>query len=695
MPGRKSPVFSSSSVEKLVNGASVEQLLSRSHALGSDPRVTNYGGGNTSCKTRAIDVATGDPVTLLWVKGSGGDLGTLAPPGLAVLVLDRILSLADRYNAETVTEDQMFDLLDHCRAGSPGAVPSIDTFLHALLPEVHVDHVHPDAVISLATARDGAQLTKDCFGDEVGWVPWKRPGLDLALQLAAAHKERPNRKGSVLGGHGLLAWGETSEACEVATLSMIARAEAFLSERGRDEPFGIRRRSSSSLDVNDRRRRAARAAPIVRGLCSRDRRVVGHFSDAPEVLEFLSGSESERLVELGTSCPDHLLRTKFKPLLLQPEHMGSSLGQETVHARLDQYRREYEAYYLRHRDRASPPMRGADPAIVLLPDVGMLSFGSDARAARIAAEYYLQTIKVMRGAEAVSRYEPIPEAERFRVEYWPLEEAKLLRAPAPPPLTGRVALVTGAASGIGRAIALRLGTAGAALVLADVDLKGAEVVAEEAGGADHAVAVQMDVSSEQAVEDAIDGACLAFGGIDIAVNNAGISLSRPLLDTTLEDWNRQHDTMATGSFLVSRAVARLMITQGVGGDIVYVVSKNAVTAARNNVAYGAAKANQAHQVRLLAAELGEHGIRVNGVNPDGVVKGSGIFASGWGAERAAIYGVAEADLGAYYAERTLLKHEILPEDVASAIFALLAGDLALTTGCILPVDGGIPAAFLR
>lgn len=681
------------SLAELATDAEVEVLLSRSQTLGSDPRVTNYGGGNTSCKTLAIDVVTGHQITLLWIKGSGGDLATLTPAGLAVLVLDRIVSLVDRYT-DIVPEGEIFDLLEHCRYGSGGAAPSIDTFLHALLPEAHVDHVHPDAIISIATASDGERLTKDCFGDQVGWLPWKRPGLGLAVQLAAAHKERPDRKGIVLGGHGLFAWGATSADCERATLSMIDRAEAFLAERGCAEWGQPRQRPSAQVDYSDRRRRAAAVAPIVRGLCSSGRPVVGHFNDAPEVLEFLARSDVRRLADLGTSCPDHLLRTKLKPLLLDPDQ-DSLTDRENMGARVKEYGSEYEDYYLRHRDEQSPPMRGADPAIVLLLGIGMLSFGSDARAARIAGEYYLHAIAVMRGAEAVSSYVPIPEAERFGIEYWQLEEAKLRRAPAAAPLSGRVALVTGAASGIGRAIALRLGNAGAALVLADVDGEGAQRVSEQAGGSDHAVAVEMDVSSEDSVDAAMAAACLAFGGVDIVVNNAGISLSRPLVDTTLSDWIRQHDVLATGSFLVSRAAARLMVAQKIGGDIVYVVSKNSVMAASNNVAYGAAKADQAHQVRLLAAELGEHGIRVNGVNPDGVVKGSGIFASGWGAERAAIYGVTEEELGVYYAERTLLKREVLPEHVANAVFAILAGDLALTTGCMIPVDGGVPAAFLR
>jgi rhamnulose-1-phosphate aldolase/alcohol dehydrogenase len=673
--------------------AEVEALLARSHALGADPRVTNYAGGNTSVKLPGVDPATGEPVTLLYIKGSGGDLGTLTRGGLAVLNLDRVLASRARYRG-VAHEDEMFPLLEgHCRFGPQSAAPSIDTASHAFIPARHIDHVHPDAVIAFATATEGERLTRECFGDEVAWIPWQRPGFELAMMMEAAC--RPGVKGMVLGGHGLSSWGETSDDCRRATLDIIARAERFIAERGRPEPFGAVVAGREPLPSAERRALAAELAPVIRGLCSTDRRVVGHFDDSGLVLGFIAREKAPALSRKGTSCPDHFLRTKIRPLFLD---LPPSSPPEVIVARLRElhadYRDEYGAYYARHATPEAPPMRGADPAIVLAPGVGMFSFGADAQTARVAGEFYVNAINVMRGAEALSTYEPIPESEKFRVEYWSLEEAKLRRRPPAKALTGKVAFVTGAASGIGRAIAERLAAEGAAVVIADI-AGGRDGVAAEIGGRDRAVAVRADVGDEASVEEALRESCLAYGGVDIVVNNAGLSQSAPLLETTAESWDLQHRVMARGSFLVSRAAARVMVDQGRGGDLVYVVSKNAVFAGPNNVAYGAAKAGQAHQVRLLAAELGEHNIRVNGVNPDAVVRGSGIFAGGWGDQRAAVYGVPREDLGRFYAERTLLKQEVLPEHVASAVYALVSGALPLTTGTIVPVDGGVPGAFLR
>jgi rhamnulose-1-phosphate aldolase/alcohol dehydrogenase len=673
--------------------AEVEALIARSHVLGSDPRVTNYAGGNTSVKVHGVDPATGAPVRLLYIKGSGGDLGTLARSGLAVLDLDRILASKKSYRG-VEHEDEMFPLLEHhCCFGAQTAAPSIDTASHAFIPATHVDHVHPDAIIALATAKDGERLTRECFGDEVAWIPWHRPGFELAMMMERAF--RPGVKGMVLGGHGLSSWGETSEECERTTLAIIGRAERFIRERGRPEPFGVVVSGREPLPVDERRSIAAEIAPVIRGLCSTDKHVVGHFDDSDVVLEFISGEKAEALSRRGTSCPDHFLRTKIRPLFLDVPY---SAGREAIVARLRElhaaYREEYAAYYARHADADAPAMRGADPALVLMPGVGMFSFGADAQTARVAGEFYVNAINVMSGAEALSEYEPIPEAEKFRVEYWSLEEAKLKRRPAPKTLTGKVALVTGAASGIGKAIAERLAAEGAVVVIADINAS-REALAIELGGPDRATAVACDVSDEASVDEALRAACLAYGGVDIVVNNAGLSQSAPLVETTAESWDRQHRVMARGSFLVSRAGARAMIEQGRGGDILYVVSKNAVFAGPNNVAYGAAKADQAHQVRLLATELGPHGIRVNGVNPDAVVRGSGIFAGEWGDQRAATYGVPREELGRFYAERTLLKREVLPEDVAAVVYVLVSGELGLTTGTIVPVDGGVPGAFLR
>ncbi len=671
----------------------VDELIARSNRLGADPRNTNYAGGNTSAKGTEPDPVTGAPVDLLWVKGSGGDLGTLRPGGLAVLRLDRLRSLVDVYPG-VEREDEMVAAFDYCLHGKGGAAPSIDTAMHALVDAPHVDHLHPDSGIALATAADGERLTAECFGDRVVWVPWRRPGFQLGLDIAAIAAANPQAIGCILGGHGITSWGATSEECEARSLEIIRDAEAFIAERGRPEPFGAV--IHQPLHEDERHARAAALAPVIRGLVSTDKAQVGHFTDSDVVLNFVCRAEHPRLAALGTSCPDHFLRTKVRPMVLDTapdaplDYVITRLAE--LHAL---YRQDYAAYYEKYAAGDSPPMRGADPAIVLVPGVGMFSFGKDEQTARVAGEFYVNAINVMRGAEAISTYAPIDESEKFRIEYWALEEAKLQRMPAPKPLATRIALVTGGGSGIGRAIAHRLAAEGACVVVADRNGEAATTVAGEIGSADKAVAVTADVTDEAAVAEMFAAAALAFGGVDLVVNNAGLSISKSLLETSEHDWDVQHDVMAKGSFLVSREAARIMIAQRMGGDIVYISSKNSVFAGPNNVAYGAAKADQAHQVRLLAAELGEHGIRVNGVNPDGVVRGSGIFAGGWGAQRAAVYGVPEEELGAYYAQRTLLKREVLPEHVANAVFALTGGNLSQTTGLHVPVDAGVAAAFLR
>ena len=673
----------------------VGELISRSNRLGADPRNTNYAGGNTSAKGSEPDPVTGRPVQLVWVKGSGGDLGTLRAENLAVLRLDRLRELVDTYPGVD-REDEMVAAFDYCLHGKGGAAPSIDTAMHGLVEAAHVDHLHPDSGIALATAADGQKLTEQCFGDRVVWVPWRRPGFQLGLDIAAVARDNPQAIGVILGGHGITAWGTTSAEAEAHSLEIIAVARAFLDEHGSAEPFGPVVPGNEPLPPAERRARAAAIFPTIRGLASTDVPQVGHFTDTDAVLEFLAREKLAPLAELGTSCPDHFLRTKVKPLVVDlpgtatPAEIIERLG--ALHAA---YRADYQAYYDRNATPDSPAIRGADPAIVLVPGVGMFSFGRDKQTARVAGEFYVNAINVMRGAESVSRYAPISEAEKFRIEYWALEEAKLARMPKPKPLATRVALVTGAASGIGRAIATRLAAEGACVVVADLDRAKAERVAAELGGPDVAIGVAADVSDEAAVTAALAEGVLAFGGVDLVVNNAGLSLSKPLLETTAADWDVQHDVMAKGSFLVAREAARIMIAQRLGGDVVYISSKNSIFAGPNNVAYSAAKADQAHQVRLLAAELGPHGIRVNGINPDGVVRGSGIFAGGWGANRAAVYGVPEEELGAYYAKRTLLGREVLPEHVAAAVFALTGGDLAQTTGLHVPVDSGVAAAFLR
>ncbi|MGW2311771.1 bifunctional aldolase/short-chain dehydrogenase [Actinomadura luteofluorescens] len=676
----------------------VERLLERANTLGSDPRNTNYAGGNASAKATVTDPVTARDIELMWVKGSGGDLGTLTEKGLAVLRLDRMRALVDVYPG-VEREDEMVAAFDYCLHGKGGAAPSIDTAMHGLVEAAHVDHLHPDSGIAIATAADGEELTRRIFGDRVAWVPWRRPGFQLGLDIAEIKRANPGAIGVVLGGHGITAWGETSEECEANSLDIIRTAEAYIAEHGRPDPFG--EIVHPVLPEDERHARAAALFPLVRGLASTDRPQVGHYTDSEAVLDFVSRAEHPRLAALGTSCPDHFLRTKVAPMVLD---LPPDAPLDDIRTRLGElhaaYREEYAAYYDRHAGPDSPPMRGADPAIVLVPGVGMFSFGANKQTARVAGEFYVNAINVMRGAEALSAYAPIDEAEKFRIEYWELEEAKLRRMPASKPLASRVALVTGGGSGIGAATARRLAAEGACVVVADRDLGAAAKVAAEIGASalrapDVAVAVGADVTSEDEITAAVREAVLAFGGVDLVVNNAGLSISKPLLETTAADWDLQHDVMARGSFLVSRETARVMVEQGMGGDIVYISSKNGVFAGPNNIAYGATKADQAHQVRLLAAELGEHGIRVNGVNPDGVVRGSGIFAGGWGAKRAAVYGVEEERLGEFYAQRTLLKREVLPEHVAAAVFALTGGDLTHTTGLHVPVDAGVAAAFLR
>jgi rhamnulose-1-phosphate aldolase/alcohol dehydrogenase len=671
----------------------VSELIARSNRLGADPRTTNYAGGNTSAKGTDTDPVTGDAVDLVWVKGSGGDLGTLTEKGLAVLRLDRLRALTGVYPGLD-REDEMVAAFDYCLHGKGGAAPSIDTAMHGLVDAPHVDHLHPDAGIAIATAADGPALTKEIFGDRVLWVDWRRPGFQLGLDISAVYRANPQAIGVILGGHGITAWGATSDECEANSQEIINTAAAYIAEHGRSAPFGAT--VHQTLEPAVRRERAAALFPVIRGLASTDRPQVGHFNDSDVVLDFVASERLGELAALGTSCPDHFLRTKVKPLVVDTE---PDAALDEVIARLKElheaYRADYRGYYERHATAGSPAIRGADPAIVLVPGVGMFSFGVNKQTARVAGEFYVNAINVMRGAEAISRYAPIDESEKFRIEYWALEEAKLQRMPKPKALATRVALVTGAGSGIGRAIALRLAAEGACVVVSDRDTEAAQNVAAEIGGPDVAVAVPLDVTDEEGVASAVRDAVLAFGGVDLVVNNAGLSLSKSLLDTTARDWDLQHDVMAKGSFLVSRETARVLIAQGMGGDIVYISSKNSIFAGPNNVAYGAAKADQAHQVRLLAAELGPHGIRVNGINPDGVVRGSGIFAGGWGADRAAVYGVPEEKLGEFYAQRTLLKREVLPEHIANAVFAITGGDLTHTTGLHVPVDAGVAAAFLR
>ncbi|WP_199280894.1 bifunctional aldolase/short-chain dehydrogenase [Salinibacterium sp. CAN_S4] len=675
--------------------SAASELVARSNRLGSDPRVTNYAGGNTSAKGIETDPVTGEPVELLWVKGSGGDLGTLTESGLAVLRMDRLRALVNVYPG-IEREDEMVAAFDYALHGKGGAAPSIDTAMHGLVDAAHVDHLHPDSGIAFATAKDGEKLTAKAFGNKVVWVPWRRPGFQLGLDMAAIKAANPDAIGCILGGHGITAWGKTSKEAEKNSLWIIKTAEEYIAAKGKKAPFGRTVAKNAALPQAERREMAAAIAATIRGIASHDRPMVGHFTDSAVVLDFLASADAPKLAALGTSCPDHFLRTKVKPMLLD---LPAGASVEATIARLKElheaYRKDYTAYYDKHAVADSPAMRGADPLIVLVPGVGMFSYGANKQTARVAGEFYVNAINVMRGAEAISTYSPISDAEKFRIEYWALEEAKLSRMPKPKSHATRIALVTGAASGIGKAIAMRLAADGACVVIADLDLAKAQAAAAEIGTTDVAIGLQVNVTDAAAIATMVQDAVLAFGGLDIVVNNAGVSLSKPLLETTEHDWDFQHDIMAKGSFLVSKATAPVLIDQQMGGDVIYISSKNSVFAGPNNIAYSATKADQAHQVRLLAVELGEHGIKVNGINPDGVVRGSGIFAAGWGANRAKTYGVAEEDLGKFYAQRTILKREVLPENVANAVSVLTGPDLSHTTGLHIPVDAGVATAFLR
>lgn len=672
----------------------VEELLARSRRYGSDPAVTNYGGGNTSVKESVVDPTTGASIEIMRVKGSGGDLATLGPEGLATMDLQRLTNLDSVYRGAE-HEDEMVDLFAFCGFGPTGPPPSIDTPMHALVSHTHVDHLHPDSAIGLACAADGERLVAEVWQGRVAWVPWIRPGWELG-KIVAELSRREELIGAILGGHGMTAWGRTSDEVERRSMAIIDDAATFIAHRTDSEPFGPVVQGHEPFEPEARREFATAIFPHLRSIASTNGLQVGHFSDDERVLDFLSRQKCPELVAMGTSCPDHLLRTKIRPLLLEVE-AGTTVDEAVdqlaeLHA---EYRAEYYSYYKRHATGNSPAFRGADPTIVLIRGVGMFSFGADKQTARVAGEFYINAINVMRYAEGVSSYQPIDEAEKFSVEYWELEERKLRLRPTPKNLAGKVAIVTGSASGIGLATVRLLAEHGANVVVADIDGDRCRAIADELGGPDAAIGVAMDVTDPQAVRAAIDDSVLAFGGIDIVVNNAGILRPGSLADTKMEDWDLQYAILARGSFLTAQATERVFKAQGYGGDILNICSKNAVFAGTNNVAYSSAKAAQAHLVRLLAVEFGGIGVRVNGINPDGVVRGSRLFSEGWGASRATSYGVDEKDLGKFYAERTILRHEVFPEDVAMAVLALTNGTLPVTTGLIVPVDSGAPQAFVR
>ena len=684
-----------------LHGDEVGLLVYRSNLLGADLRLTNYGGGNTSCKVKAVDPISANEVEVMWVKGSGGDLGTMKRSGLAALYVERLRSLVSVYRGKAF-EDEMVQLFNHCIYDLDSKAPSIDTPLHAFLPFKHIDHLHPDAAIAIAASKDGEAITRELFKGSVGWVPWQRPGFDLGLQLKKCLDENPGIRGIMLGSHGLFTWGNTAYESYVNTLEVIETCAEFVEQMKEANGLEFGGEKLAALPEADRRRQAYTLAPVLRGLCSSQQPMIGHFSDDARVRQFVNSQDLERLAPMGTSCPDHFLRTKISPLVLDlapdADLSNAEEVQEKIAPSFKAYREMYAAYYEGCKHENSPPMRDPNPVVILYPGVGMFSFAKDKQTARVAAEFYTNAINVMRGAEAISAYTSLPRQEAFDIEYWLLEEAKLQRMPKPKPLSGKVALVTGSGGGIGKAIAKKFASEGACVVLNDVNgdrLCAAEQEFSLQFGCDSVRAIEMDVTDSSSVIRALEEASLAFGGIDIVVNNAGISISKSIGDHTEDDWDRLYDILAKGQFLVSQAAIAVMRKQGMGGDIINIVSKNAFVAGPNNAAYGSAKAAQAHLSRLMAAELGPDKIRVNMVNPDAVISDSNIWSGGWAEGRAKAYGITVEELPAYYAKRTLLNESILPEDIANACFAFVGGLLQKSTGNTLNVDGGVAAAFLR
>jgi len=682
-------------------GDEVALLVYRSNLLGADLRLTNYGGGNTSCKAMAKDPLTGKETEVMWVKGSGGDLGTMKRNGLAALYVDRLRSLKSIYRGID-HEDEMVELFNHCIYDLSSKAPSIDTPLHGFLPFKHIDHLHPDAAIAIAAAKDGKKITKELFNGTIGWVEWQKPGFDLGLKLKKCLDENPGIRGIMLGSHGLFTWGDTAYESYINTLEVIETCAQYLEDNygKKREVFGGQK--IQSLSKEERLAKAASLAPVLRGFCSSQTKMIGHFTDDDRVLQYINSNDLEKLAPLGTSCPDHFLRTKISPLILNlaPNESISDVKalKEKLQPLFEAYRKMYADYYNKCKHPNSPAMRDANPVVILYPGVGMFTFAKDKQTARVAAEFYTNAINVMRGAEAISEYTSLPRQEAFNIEYWLLEEAKLQRMPKPKPLSGRVALITGSAGGIGKAIAKRFAEEGACIVINDVNVERLSETNKEfrsSFGNDVISSTLLNVTDDCSIAAAFDEAALSFGGVDIVINNAGISISKSITDHTIDEWNKLYDILVKGQFLVSKKGIELMRKQGFGGDIVNIVSKNAVVAGPNNPGYGSAKAAQAHLTRLMAAEVGADKIRVNTVNPDAVIADSNIWAGGWAEGRAKAYGITVDELPAYYAKRTLLNEVILPEDIANACFAFVGGLLNKSTGNALNVDGGVAMGFYR
>lgn len=690
---------------KALAGDEVALFIYRSNLLGADLRLTNYGGGNTSVKITDKDPLTGADTEVMWIKGSGGDIGTLTKSGCAALYLERLRNLENVYRGIEF-EDEMVELFNHCIFDLASKAPSIDTPLHGFLPFKHIDHLHPDAAIAIAAAKDGAKITEELFNGEIGWVGWQKPGFDLGLQLRSCLEEAASRgkklRGIMLGSHGLFTWGDTAYESYINTLEVIEKCAEYLeSNYGKTRPvFGGQK--IESLAIDSRQLQAAKIAPILRGFCSSERKMIGHYTDDARVLEFINSNDISRLAPLGTSCPDHFLRTKISPLVLELAPNEDLSDVEAIKAKLapafESYRVMYSDYYNACKKANSPAMRDPNPVVILYPGVGMFTFAKDKTMARLASEYYVNAVNVMKGAEAVSEYTSLPHQEAFDIEYWLLEEAKLQRMPKPKSLSGRVALITGSAGGIGKAIAKRFAEEGACVVINDINeerLEGATADFTKIFGKDAVSSALLNVTDENSTAKALDATCLAFGGVDIVVNNAGISISKSIAEHSLEEWDRLYDILVKGQFIVSKAGIEVMRKQGFGGDIINIVSKNAVVAGPNNPGYGSAKAAQAHLTRLMAAELGADKIRVNTVNPDAVISDSNIWSGGWAEGRAKAYGITVPELPAYYAKRTLLNEIILPDDIANACYAFVGGLLNKSTGNALNVDGGVSMGFYR
>jgi rhamnulose-1-phosphate aldolase/alcohol dehydrogenase len=675
-------------------------LIYRSNLLGADLRLTNYGGGNTSCKAIATDPLTGKKTDVMWVKGSGGDIGTLKKSGLAALYVDRLRGLENIYRG-IEHEDEMVELFNHCIYDLASKAPSIDTPLHGFLPFKHIDHLHPDAAIAIAASKDGKRITKELFNGSVGWVDWQRPGFDLALKLKKCIDENPDLRGIMLGSHGLFTWSETAYESYVNTLEVVERCAEFLEEHyPKKKIFGGQKVEKYAKEL--RSNQAAALAPILRGFCSKENRMVGHFTDDERVLEFINSNDLARLAPMGTSCPDHFLRTKISPLVLtlDPNENLSDWKKtkDKITPQFNAYRKMYQDYYNTCKHPNSPAIRDANPVVILYPGIGMFTFAKDKQTARVAAEFYINAINVMKGAEAISSYTSLPGQEAFNIEYWLLEEAKLQRMPKPKPLTGKVALITGSAGGIGKAVARKFVNEGGCVILSDNDPTRLHQATEDFRnefGRDVYAAVLLDVTSSSQIEEALKICTLAFGGIDIVVNNAGLSISKSLEDHSEQDWDLLYDVLVKGQFLMTKSALNILRKQSTGGDIINIVSKNALVSGPNNAGYGSAKAAQLHLSRLNAAELGGDKIRVNTINPDAVIADSKIWAGDWAEGRAKAYGISVEELPEFYAKRTLLNEIILPEDIANACFALVGGLLNKSTGNLINVDGGIATSFPR